>query len=89
MSLREYHLAESEYHLDGRLEKLVETLRAIRARARTAGRSLDAGARSRSLLLPLIPPATAGSRLAQHAYRCSGAPTSGWLQSACVSLTIA
>ena len=41
MSLREYHLPESEYHLDARLERLVETLRAIRARARTAGRSLD------------------------------------------------
>ena len=41
MSLREYHLPESEYHLDGRAERLVETLRAIRARARTAGRSHD------------------------------------------------
>ena len=41
MSLNEYHLPESEYHLDGRLERLVETLGAIRVKARAAGRSLD------------------------------------------------
>ena len=41
MSLREYHLPESEYQLDGRLERAVETLRTIRAKARAAGRSLD------------------------------------------------
>jgi hypothetical protein len=41
MSLREYHLPESEYHVDGRLERLVETLSAIRVKARAAGRSLD------------------------------------------------
>jgi hypothetical protein len=40
MSLRAYHLPESEYPGDVRLEKLVETVRAVRAKARTAGRSL-------------------------------------------------
>jgi hypothetical protein len=41
MSLRAYHLPESEYPGDVRLEKLVETVRAVRAKARTAGRSLN------------------------------------------------
>ena len=41
MSLRAYHLPESEYQGDGRLEDLVETVRAIRAKARAAGKSLD------------------------------------------------
>jgi hypothetical protein len=41
MSLRAYHLPESEYPGDLRLEKLVETVRAIRTKARAARRGLD------------------------------------------------
>ena len=42
MSLREYHLPESEYQIDGRLERLVETLSAIRVEgAGRRGEALD------------------------------------------------
>ena len=41
MSLREYHLPESEFHGDVRVERLIETVRAIRARTRTAGKLLN------------------------------------------------
>jgi hypothetical protein len=46
MSLNEYHLPESEYHLDGRLERLVETLGAIRVKARAAGAASTRSSRS-------------------------------------------
>ena len=46
MSLRAYHLPETEYHGDVRLEKLIETVRAIRTKARVAGRASTRSSRS-------------------------------------------
>jgi hypothetical protein len=41
MSLRAYHLPESEFPGYVRVERLIETVRALRAKARIAGKTLN------------------------------------------------